>query len=494
MTHILQWFVEQPHPPSPVLARASSTHAVYLVAYTKEFFRKRLTAQLRIPAGSNGHPTSADADALIRIPDDREFVSAVYRTYLGRDCDLSGMVHHLESLQNHVPRRVVLARVAESEEARRSGGAPAASAPAPQAPRDGIVSKIRRRVSVRVRDLARQLILARFDSIDYKLSFLLEEMAARTDNVAKKVDGSHAAVVTLATKSDDYFAETWRRQAEAETAIQELRENLRDVASRLHPPVIQAGNVLATEVHGFIVGVPAAEWRMAAYLSLRGPLEPGLTRLFERLVRPGMIVADVGANVGFYTLLAARLLAGVGKVYSFEPAPATFAILGDNIQVNGFLESGIIDHRQQAVSAVPGTARLFVFADNSGHNTLFWPDAGAAHVDVPAVSLDQVFAEAPKLDFVKIDAEGAEPAILAGMRKTIGANPGIRIVIEFGPGHLHRAGRPPAEFLAELGELGLSIQRIDEVTGDLHPASSAELLSCFSANLLLERQAGGSRA
>ncbi|MEZ5351933.1 MAG: FkbM family methyltransferase [Bryobacteraceae bacterium] len=460
------------------------------MAYTQEFFRKRLEAQLRTLPATNGHPT-ADPDALIRIPGDRDFLMAAYRSYLGRDCDLSGMVHHLESLQNHVPRRVVLARIAESDEARarQSSAAQQLRSLPGKEDRDGVLARFKRRVAVRVRDLARQLILNRFDSIDYRLNFILEEMAARTGDIAKKSDDALAA---LATKSDTYFAETWQRQREADTAlgqrIDAIQRELRELASRVHPPILQAGNVLATEAHGFILGVPAAEWRMAAYLAFRGPLEPGLTHLVERIVRPGMTVADIGANIGFYTLLAARLLGGAGKVYSFEPTPGTFEILRDNIQVNGFLESGIVDCRAAAVADAPGSLRLFTFSDDSGHNTLYWEDPDTPHVEVPAVTLDDAL-DGASVDFVKIDVEGAEPAVLAGMRRTIAANPLVRIVIEFAPGHLHRARHKPVEFLAQLRAEGFAIHRIDALTGDLSPARDADLLCCFSENLLLSRNA-----
>lgn len=457
------------------------------MVYTKEFFRKRLTAQLHATPGTNGTP--ADAELLIRLPDDRQFVAAAYRGYLGREPDLAGMMHHLESLQNHVPRRVVLARIADSDEARaRSGGT---SRPVAATPRqDGLLTRLKRHVHVRVRDLARQLILSRFDSIDYKLSFLLEEMAARTDAVSKKAD--HALEV-LAAKSDAYFAETWTRQQEADQAFEQriarLEQRLGAVEASIHPPAVHAAGVIATEVHGFIVGVPAAEWRMAAYHSFRGPLEPGLTRLFEKTVRPGMIVVDAGANVGFYTLLAARLLEGSGRVWAFEPAPATFAILRDNVQVNGFLESGVAELRQQAVSDRSGAADLFVFADNSGHNTLYRPQDGIPSVSVPMVTLDEALAAEPRVDFVKIDTEGAEPAVLAGMRRIVDTNPDIRIAIEFAPGHLQRAGRNPGEFLRQLRQT-FAIERIDDLTAELSAAADSDLTACFSANLLLRRSGG----
>src|SRR5579863_2330196 len=108
------------------------------------------------------------------------------------------------------------------------------------------------------------------------------------------------------------------------------------IRASIKPPVVGGGdNVVACEVDGLILGVPGEEWRMAAYYAFRGTMEPGPTRLFKEMVKPGMVVVDIGANIGIYTLEAARLMAPTGRVYSFEPAPRVFGILKDNIQVNG---------------------------------------------------------------------------------------------------------------------------------------------------------------
>lgn len=263
---------------------------------------------------------------------------------------------------------------------------------------------------------------------------------------------------------------------------------LAELRRHSHPPVLSAGDrVLVTEVDGFIVGVPGGEWRLAAHHAFRGVLEPGTTRVFRSLVKPGMVVVDVGANIGMYTLHAARLLGGQGKVYSFEPAPLTFEILKDNVQVNGFLELGVIELNQAAVTDKAGIAKLATFSNNSGHNTLF---CGAEHrqwVEVRTVSLDQVLKALTHVDVVKIDAEGAEPLILRGMKETIARNPDIHILLEFAPEHLRRAGVEPGEFLGEISSLGFGVRRINEETGELMDTSRQDLDAVFSANLELAR-------
>ena len=202
-----------------------------------------------------------------------------------------------------------------------------------------------------------------------------------------------------------------------------------------------------------------------------------------------MTVADVGANIGIYTLYAARLVGPAGRVYSFEPAPRTFELLKDNIQVNGFLEAGIIDARCQAVLDRSGECELTVYSDNSGHNTLFAGQQAGETVRAETVSLDQALDGVARLDVVKVDAEGAEPFVLRGMSRLLARNPGLQILTEFAPVHLRRAGVDPASYLDEITRMGFEIFRIDDMDGALHKEPSADLLGAHSANLYLKRDA-----
>jgi len=246
-------------------------------------------------------------------------------------------------------------------------------------------------------------------------------------------------------------------------------------------------NVLVSELDGFIVGVPGEEWRMAAYHAFRGPMEPGLLRAFDRALKPGMVVLDIGANIGVFTLHAARLVGLHGKIYSFEPAPRVFQILKDNVQVNGFLETGVIEFRQEAAWDRAGVARMTVYEGDSGRSTLFPDERQGRKIEVKTVTLDQALRSQKRVDVVKIDAEGAEPRILRGMRRMIERNPEIVIFIEFAPVHLRRAGVEPTAFLDELASMRFSIRQVHDVTGELLPINRDQIASCFSANLSLSR-------
>src|SRR5262249_17015968 len=154
-------------------------------------------------------------------------------------------------------------------------------------------------------------------------------------------------------------------------------------------------------------------------------------------------VVDVGANVGTYTLLALRAIGSSGKVTSYEPTPRAFDILKNNVQVNAFLESGRIDLRRKVVADGTRTSSTFFVTKNCiGHSSLYANHELASNdvepIEVETVSLDEDLGVG-RVDVVKIDAEGAEPAVLRGMQQIITNNPHIAIFIEFAPQHLMRA-------------------------------------------------------
>jgi FkbM family methyltransferase len=263
---------------------------------------------------------------------------------------------------------------------------------------------------------------------------------------------------------------------------------LAQISAKMRPPVVAAGpDVLVTELDGLIVGAPGNEWRMSAYHAFRGPMEPGVSKLFRTLIGPGSVVVDVGANVGVYTLLAAKVLQGSGKIYSFEPTPRTYRILRENVQVNGFLELGIVDLHQMAVTDRTGAARLSTFSRDCGHNTLFKDRQADGEIEVATTSLDEILCAQERIDLIKIDVEGAEPLVFRGMKNLVERNPRVHIILEFAPVHLRRAGFDPCSVIAEFHAAGFEIRRIDDVNGDLRPVASAQLVQANSVNVLLTR-------
>ena len=164
---------------------------------------------------------------------------------------------------------------------------------------------------------------------------------------------------------------------------------------------------------------------------LNGTYEREQTRLFERHLRPGATVLDVGAHVGYYTLLSSVLVGEAGRVHSFEPNPVNAEFLRRHVRINRLSNVRV---EQAAVAERAGTAR-FDFGTGSGTGRL--ADAGA--LEVRTVRLDDYCAEhglAPSA--MKIDVEGAELSVLAGGRETLARHRPVIFLSTHGA-EVHRA-------------------------------------------------------
>lgn len=182
--------------------------------------------------------------------------------------------------------------------------------------------------------------------------------------------------------------------------------------------------------------------------------EPQTQRIFKQIVKPSMTVVDIGAHIGYYTLLSAKLTGANGRVYAFEPTPSLFSLLQKNIKING------LEKRAEAFSLALGDhsvkKRVFYIGEISTSSLFHVPGTGELAVDVEMVSLDDFFRKRdwPAVDIVKIDAEGADKIIVEGMREVILRNSGIKLIIEFNPAYLRFAGVIPEELLILLKEIG----------------------------------------
>lgn len=158
---------------------------------------------------------------------------------------------------------------------------------------------------------------------------------------------------------------------------------------------------------------------------LTGDAEPEVQKALAELVKPGQTVYDVGANIGFFTILCSRLVGPQGHVYAFEPIPQNLATLRHNVTLNALGNVTIVE---AALSSSTGSAEMFVSPWSAFHSLNVegatkqdnhGPQAG--EITVQTVTLDEFVqgegVRAP--DLVKIDVEGAELIVLAGMGATL---------------------------------------------------------------------------
>jgi len=193
--------------------------------------------------------------------------------------------------------------------------------------------------------------------------------------------------------------------------------------------------------------------------------EEFMTQILKKVVKEGDNVLDLGANLGYYTLLTARLVGSKGKVYAFEPEPRNYKLLTKNIELNGY--DNVIA-TQKAVSDTTGKVKLFLNNRDSGAHTIRTGSDNDEFIEVESVALDEFFKDTKyPINVIKMDIEGAEMAALAGMKRIIRENENLKIFIEFYPPAIREAGNSPEEFVNMLlNDYHFSILAMDDYTSN----------------------------
>lgn len=225
--------------------------------------------------------------------------------------------------------------------------------------------------------------------------------------------------------------------------------------------VVIAEDLVLMEVEGSKMYLKPREHTFATALLLGKAYEKCETDLLSEVVEEGMVVIDCGANIGYYTLLAAKLVGERGKVFAFEPEPSNYALLVKNIEANGY--HNVVPARK-AISNKTGSITLSLADDPSGHSLgQIAQEHARGVIIVDSVTLDESLEQniAP-VDVIKMDIEGAEMRALEGMNNIIRQNPNLKILTEFCPPYLERCGSSPASYFNKLKSHGFKIYAMDE--------------------------------
>jgi FkbM family methyltransferase len=205
---------------------------------------------------------------------------------------------------------------------------------------------------------------------------------------------------------------------------------------------VAGSNVLPTDVRKIETDVgpllfPADDSVMLPLIAHSGSWELDEAILFRAHLRPGMTVVDIGAHVGYYTLLAARAVGSLGRVVAVEPHPLNAELLRQNVSRNRIRNVEVIEG---AASRKPGKLMLEQSSDRNSGDHRVVRATSATTIEVDAVVLDDVLQ---RIDVGKVDAQGSDHAAVAGMEKLVRRDLPT-VFTEFWPAAIRSFGDDPA--------------------------------------------------
>ena len=263
--------------------------------------------------------------------------------------------------------------------------------------------------------------------------------------------------------------------------------------------LIRLGQRYATvNVNGYRMTVDLRDPVISDWLFIRRTWEPFESGLIKRVLRPGATFIDIGAHIGYYTLLAARQVGPQGRVLAFEPAPDNYKLLARNVDQNGF--GGIVHRENSAVAEHSTELTLYlsvlndadhrVYPSSPDDDKMFNYGQARAKLAVPAISLDEYLEQHPlgPVHVIKLDVQGAELSVLRGMQTTLAQNPDVVLFMEYWPHGLRQAGSDPAHVLQFLHEqVGMSLMHILSDAKKVSPVTVEEFAArSFDAKLQVD--------
>jgi len=210
-------------------------------------------------------------------------------------------------------------------------------------------------------------------------------------------------------------------------------------------PTVRLNNGLAMELQTSLVGWTCFE---------RGEWEPMQTKVLTQHLKKDSVVVNVGANTGYYTLLAASAIGAGGKVFAFEIQPRMVAILKRNLELNNFHE--IVTVVDAGCFSSEGSARIFCSGDPGTARV----DFGNLGVQVRLIRLDDYIAEHvfARLDLILIDVEGADFDVIKGAADALAK---FRPVVIAEVDHLRAFGGSEEDMISFMSELNYSARVVD---------------------------------
>ena len=229
-------------------------------------------------------------------------------------------------------------------------------------------------------------------------------------------------------------------------------------------------------------------WRFR-FEFLMGWFEQECTPFCRELIKPGMTVLDIGAHIGFYSRLFSKLVGPAGQVISIEANPENFAVLRKNVPPDRYPNVRTFN---LAASDCDGARPLYISPGHSNHSLLPGYTEARKVIEIDSLSMDTFLTRngiaAP--GFIKSDTEGAEPLVIAGLRRTLSGQAAPMLLLEYNPMAIRCGGTEPEALLAALREAGFNV---DAILPGGSLGNIPELHGSESANLLCRKTVVSSR-
>ena len=239
--------------------------------------------------------------------------------------------------------------------------------------------------------------------------------------------------------------------------------------SPTHPLTIPGmTTALAMHVH------EQGDQHVSKTLREQGIWEAYETQLIVAALQKAETLVDVGANIGYYSVVGGSLLQGRGQVFAFEPEPKNFALLQQNIALNSLDNVHAVPC---GLAAVSRDSKIYLSESNFGDHQIYDRGEARAACDIRLVRGDDFLADKiERIDVLKVDTQGAEYQVIAGLEQTLcNSLPNLTMIIEFWPFGLKKAGFHGHELLDLLLSFGLPMAIIDHIDHRLIPCVESDL-------------------
>jgi len=257
-------------------------------------------------------------------------------------------------------------------------------------------------------------------------------------------------------------------------------------------------NRIIRKIHGSKMILDTNDDGISKQLILNATREELQTELIKKILKPGMNILDIGANIGYYALIESTKIGDKGIIFAIEPSSSNISHLEENVKINN--KSNIIKIFRLAVSDKNGRSKLYV-SSKSNLNTLIRPNKQTNSLlklnrgteNIATTTVDNFISKYGKVNLIRMDVEGYEVQIFRGMKQTLKKNNDLKILFEAHPFLYDSPKKTVYKYLTEMKNLGYLAKIVVDRYGYLYPRNVKEAVNMicnysWAPSVLLERK------